>query len=146
MSDTKASTPSIVEHLKQEIANFKQSLEAEKIGTVIEVGDGIVKATGLAEVRASEMVEFDNGIQGVALNLEEGMVGIMVMGDYTGISEGMKVKSLGKILEVPVGEGLIGRVVDALGNPKDGKGPIKASKTYPMERVAPGVITRKSVH
>src|SRR3990167_10710887 len=143
MSATKAS---VVEHLKQEITNFKQNLAAEQIGTVIEVGDGIVKAVGLADVRSSEMVEFDNGVQGVALNLEEGMVGIMVMGEYSGITEGMKVKSLGKILEVPVGEAMIGRVVDALGRPKDGKGPIKAEATYPMERIAPGVITRKSVH
>lgn len=137
---------SMVEHLKQEIANFQTTLTTELIGTVIEIGDGIVKAVGLADVRSSEMVEFDNGIQGVALNLEEGLVGIMVMGDYTGITEGMKVKSLGKILEVPVGEAMIGRVVDALGRPKDGKGPIQNQATYPMERVAPGVITRKSVH
>ncbi|MBI4406937.1 MAG: F0F1 ATP synthase subunit alpha [Candidatus Kerfeldbacteria bacterium] len=137
---------SMVEHLKQEIANFQTTLKTELIGTVIEIGDGIVKAVGLADVRSSEMVEFDNGIQGVALNLEEGLVGIMVMGDYMGITEGMKVKSLGKILEVPVGEAMIGRVVDALGQPKDGKGPIQNQATYPMERVAPGVITRKSVH
>ena len=141
-----ATNVSIVEHLKQEINAFQTELKAEKIGTVIEVSDGIVKATGLSEVRSSEMVEFDNGIQGVALNLEEGIVGIMVMGEYTGITEGMKVKSLGKILEVPVGEAMVGRVVDPLGNPKDGKGPIKSDKFYPMERIAPGVITRKSVH
>jgi len=137
---------SIVEHLKQEITKFQATIQAENIGTVIEVSDGIAKIVGLANIRASEMVEFDNGIQGVALNLEEGTVGVMVMGEFTGITEGMKVKSLGKILEVPVGEALIGRVVDALGKPKDGKGPIKTTTTYPMERVAPGVITRKSVH
>lgn len=137
---------SIVEHLKQVITNFSAKIEAEEIGTVIEVSDGITKAVGLAHVRASEMVEFDNGVQGVALNLEEGMVGIMVMGDFSGITEGMKVKSLGRILEVPVGEALVGRVVDALGRPKDGKGPIQSAAMYPMERVAPGVITRKSVH
>lgn len=141
-----ATNVAVLEHLKQEISNFKQSLAAEQIGTVIEIGDGIVKAIGLANVRSSEMVEFDNGIQGVALNLEEGMVGIMVMGEYSGICEGMKVKSLGRILEVPVGEAMVGRVVDALGRPKDGKGPIAAQATYPMERIAPGVITRKSVH
>lgn len=143
MPETKVS---IVEHLKQEITQFQTTVQAENIGTVIEVSDGIAKVVGLAQVRSSEMVEFDNGIQGVALNLEEGMVGIMVMGEFTGITEGMKVKSLGKILEVPVGEALIGRVVDALGQPKDGKGPINTTTTYPMERVAPGVITRKSVH
>ncbi len=137
---------SIVQQLKEEIADFKTSIQKEDIGTVVEVADGIVKAVGLAQVQASEMVEFDNGVLGVALNLEEGSVGIMIMGDYTGISEGMKVKGLGRILEVPVGEAMIGRVVDALGKAKDGKGDIKSDKTYPMERVAPGVMTRKSVH
>lgn len=137
---------SLVTHLKEAIGQFHSEIQTEEIGTVIEVSDGIVKAVGLASVRSYEMVQFDNGVEGVALNLEEGMVGIMVMGDFTGITEGMKVKSLGKILEVPVGDGMIGRVVDALGRPKDGKGPIANTKTAPMERVAPGVITRKSVH
>lgn len=137
---------SIVDQLKQEIADFKSTIQQEQIGTVIEVADGIAKAIGLANVQASEMVEFDNGVQGVALNLEEGSVGIMVMGDYTGIHEGMTVKGLGKILEVPVGEGLIGRVVNPLGQPKDTKGELQSSHTYPMERIAPGVMTRKSVH
>ncbi|HLD21788.1 MAG TPA: F0F1 ATP synthase subunit alpha [Patescibacteria group bacterium] len=136
---------SIVEHLKKEITEFKAQIQEEKIGTVTDSADGIVRAIGLSDVKVSEMVEFDNGIQGVVLNLEEGSVGIMVMGDYSGISEGMKIKSLGKILEVPVGDALIGRVVDALGQPKDGKGPIKSTTTYPMERIAPGVITRQHV-
>ncbi|MBI2415352.1 MAG: F0F1 ATP synthase subunit alpha [Candidatus Kerfeldbacteria bacterium] len=136
----------IVEHIKSQIQQFKATLVTEEIGTVVEVNDGIVRAIGLANVRASEMVEFDNGVRGVALNLEEGTVGIMVMGDYAGITEGMKIKTLGTILEVPVGNGLIGRVVNALGEAKDGKGPITATAHYPMERIAPGVITRKSVH
>ena len=137
---------SIVEQLKQEISDFKTSIQEEDIGTVTEVADGIVKAIGLANVQASEMVEFDNGVRGVALNLEEGSVGIMVMDEYTGIREGMKVKGLGTILQVPVGEAMVGRVVNALGQAKDGKGDIKTDTTYPMERIAPGVMKRKSVH
>ncbi len=136
---------SIIDHLKQEIQGFKSSIKEEKIGAVISVADGIVYATGLAEVKSLEMVEFDNGITGVALNLEEGKVGIMVLGEYTGIHEGMTLKALGKILEVPVGTELIGRVVSPLGEPKDGK-TLKTEKTAPIERVAKGVITRKSVH
>lgn len=137
---------SIVAHLKQEIAGFKSSIQQEEIGTVIEVADGIAKAVGLSSVRSGEMVEFDNGVRGVAQNLEEGTVGIMVLGDYKGITEDMKVKGLGKILDIPVGDAFVGRVVNSLGEPKDGKGPIAATKTYPIERIAPGVITRKSVH
>lgn len=137
---------SIVAYLKQQIAEFKTDIQAEPIGTVIEAGDGIVKAVGLATARMSEMVEFDNGVQGVVLNLEEGTVGVMVMGDFSGITEGMKVKSLGKILEVPVGDQLIGRVVSPLGVAKDGKGAITSTTFNPIERIAPGVITRQSVH
>ncbi len=136
---------SIVEHLKQEIAGFKSDIKEEKIGTVIAVADGIATATGLADVRSSEMVEFDDGTLGVALNLEEGSVGIMILGDYLGITQGMKVKALGRILDIPVGEQMIGRVLNALGQPKDGK-ELKTTETYPMERIAPGVMTRKSVH
>lgn len=137
---------SIVEYLQHKIADYSSEIKKQDIGTIIEVSDGIVKATGLASVRSYEMVEFENGVRGVALNLEEGLVGIMVMGDYTGLHEGMTIKSLDKILEVPVGEGLIGRVVNSLGEPKDGKGAIASTQSYPMERVAPGVMSRKSVH
>jgi len=136
----------IVDHIKGQITNFETKISAEKIGTVVEVGDGIAKVTGLAEVKASEMVEFDNGARGVALNLEEGMVGIIVLGDYRGIKEGMTVKGTGRILEIPVGDAMIGRVVSALGEAKDGKGEIKTSENYPIEKIAPGVMTRKSVH
>ncbi|MCW1929776.1 MAG: F0F1 ATP synthase subunit alpha [Candidatus Kerfeldbacteria bacterium] len=141
-----ASNESIVGYLQQKIAEYTTSIKKEEVGTVVEVSDGIVKATGLASVRSYEMVKFENDVLGVVLNLEEGIVGIMVMGDYTGIREGMSISSMNKILEVPVGEALIGRVVDALGNPKDGKGAITTKKTNPMERIAPGVMTRKSVH
>jgi F-type H+-transporting ATPase subunit alpha len=137
---------SVASHLEQKIGQYKATMQEEQIGTVVEVADGIVKAIGLADVKASEMVEFDDGSLGVALNLEEGMVGIMVMGEYRGLREGMKVKATGNILEIPVGEAYIGRVVDPLGQPKDGKGPIESQESYPMERIAPGVMTRKSVH
>lgn len=146
MAEQEQKTDSVVEFLQKKIADFTGKIQEEEIGTVVEVADGIVKAIGLSDVAASEMVEFDNGVQGVALNLEDGIVGIMVMGDYIQIIEGMKVKALKKILEVPVGEELIGRVVDPLGQPKDGRGLINATQTYPMERIAPGVMTRKSVH
>jgi F-type H+-transporting ATPase subunit alpha len=141
-----ATKDSVVQHLKAKIADYKAEIHKEKIGTVVNIADGIATAVGLAEVRASEMVEFDSGVLGVALNLEEGTVGLMVMGEYTGIHQGMKVKSLGTILDVPVGEELVGRVVDPLGNPKDAKGDLKTTKRYPMERIAPRVMARKSVH
>lgn len=136
---------SIIEQLKAEIADFKSDIAKEKIGAVISIADGIATATGLSEVGVMEMVEFDSGALGVALNLEEGSCGIMVLGEYRGIAEGMKMKALGKILDVPVGKELIGRVVNPLGQPKDGKN-LKTKERYPMERIAPGVITRKSVH
>jgi F-type H+/Na+-transporting ATPase subunit alpha len=136
---------SIIDQLKNEIADFKTEITEEKIGSVIAVADGIVIATGLADVASMEMVEFDSGEIGVALNLEEGSVGIMVLGDFKNIQEGMKIKALGKILEVPVGDSIIGRVVNPLGLPKDGK-ELKTDKFGAMERIAPGVITRKSVH
>lgn len=136
----------VVQHLKQKIADYKEEISKEAVGTVVQIADGIATAVGLADVGASEMVEFDNGSKGVVLNLEEGTVGIMVMGEYTDIREGMTVKALGTLLEVPVGEGLVGRVVDGLGQPKDGKGPLDTDKTYPLERIAPGVMARKSVH
>lgn len=135
----------IIENLKKEIANFKKDSKVEHVGVVLEVFDGIVRASGLSTLKSSEMVTFPNGEMGVALNLEEDTVGIIVLGDYSKIKEGDEVKSTGKILEIGVGEALIGRVVDALGNPIDGKGAIKSTKTYPIERVASGVITRQSV-
>ena len=135
----------IIENLKNEIAHFKSDAKTEHVGTVLEVFDGIVRASGLSTIKSSEMVTFPNGVTGVALNLEEGSVGIIVLGDYSTIKEGDEVKATGEILSIGVGEALVGRVVDVLGNPIDGKGAIKASKTYPIERVASGVITRQGV-
>ncbi len=136
----------LIEELKKELSQFHHAVEREAVGTVLEVGDGVARVAGLSEVMASEMVEFENGALGVALNLEESEVGVMVMSDLGDISEGMKVKATGRILSVPVGENIVGRVVNALGLPIDGKGEIKSDKFYPVEKIAPGVITRQSVH
>lgn len=135
----------IVENLKREIENFSFQLKVEKIGKVLEVFDGIAKVSGLSDIKSSEMVTFPGGETGVVLNLEEDAVGVIILGDFSKIKEGDEVKATGKILEIPVSDSILGRVVDALGMPIDGKGAIKASKTYPIEKVAPGVVTRQSV-
>jgi F-type H+-transporting ATPase subunit alpha len=131
--------------IKQRIEKFSSATEARNVGTVVSVTDGITRIHGLADVRYGEMIEYPGGVFGLALNLEQDSVGAVVLGEYKGIREGDTVKTTGRILEVPVGPELLGRVVDALGNPIDGKGPIKATRTAPIERVAPGVIYRKSV-
>ncbi|MEX2052255.1 MAG: F0F1 ATP synthase subunit alpha [Candidatus Paceibacterota bacterium] len=135
----------IVENLKKEIENFKDTLRVEKVGQVMEVFDGIAKVSGLSDIKSSEMVTFPKGQVGVALNLEEDAVGVIILGEFSDIREGDEVKATGRILEVPVSDAIIGRVVNAIGEPIDGKGAIKAEKTYPIEKVAPGVITRQSV-
>ena len=131
--------------IKARIDKFQSSTEARNVGTVVSVTDGIVRIHGLADARYGEMLEFDGNLFGLALNLEQDSVGAVVLGEYKGISEGATVKTTGRILEVPVGPELLGRVVDALGNPIDGNGPINAQRRSPLERVAPGVIFRKSV-
>ena len=131
--------------IKERIENFEASAEARDVGTVIGVTDGIVRIHGLADARYGEMLEFPGNTFGMALNLEQDSVGSVVLGDYKHISEGDTVKTTGRILEVPVGEAMLGRVVDALGNPIDGKGPIDAQGMSPIEKVAPGVIERQSV-
>jgi F-type H+-transporting ATPase subunit alpha len=131
--------------IKQRIGKFDAAAEARNVGTVVSVTDGICRIHGLADVRYGEMIEFPGNLFGLALNLEQDSVGSVVLGDYKGISEGDTVKTTGRILEVPVGPELLGRVVDALGTPIDGKGPLNAKLTSPIERVAPGVIYRKSV-
>ncbi|KKU90255.1 MAG: ATP synthase subunit alpha [Candidatus Wolfebacteria bacterium GW2011_GWA2_47_9b] len=136
----------IIEQLKKQIEQFTPGTDVERVGNVIEVGDGIARVSGLSSIMASEMVEFSNGEFGVALNLEETVVGIMVLGDYLRIKEGDTVKSTGKILSIPVSEKMVGRVIDPLGNAVDGKGDIVSDVYYPVEKIAPGVITRKSVH
>jgi F-type H+-transporting ATPase subunit alpha len=131
--------------IKARIEKFQSATEARNIGTVVSVTDGIVRIHGLADARYGEMLEFDGNTFGLALNLERDSVGAVVLGDYKHISEGSSVKTTGRILEVPVGPELLGRVVDALGLPIDGKGPVNAKLKSPLERVAPGVIFRKSV-
>ncbi|MDO8505587.1 MAG: F0F1 ATP synthase subunit alpha [bacterium] len=136
----------VLEILKKQMHGFKSEAKMEHVGTVLEVGDGIARISGLSEAVASEMLEFGNGIYGVALNLEEGMIGAMILGEYNKIKEGDIVKSTGKVLSIPVGDAFVGRVVDPLGVPIDGKGAIKASASYPVEKIAPGVIYREPVN
>lgn len=132
--------------LKKEISNYNVAAEVEEIGQVISVGDGIARAWGLDQVQAGEMVEFSCGVQGMALNLEEDNVGIVIFGEDTEIREGDTVKRTGQIVQVPTGRGLLGRVVDALGNPIDGKGPLKDVASAHVDIKAPGIIARRSVH
>ena len=131
--------------IKQRIENLDVASQAQNEGTIIGVSDGIIRIHGLAEAQYGEMIEFSGGLYGMALNLERDSVGVVVLGDYKGLSEGMTARCTKRILEVPVGPELLGRVVDALGNPIDGKGPVEAQATLPVERVAPGVIARQSV-
>ncbi len=140
------STNQIVEELKKHIAQFEKTVEVEEIGTVIEVGDGIARMNGLTKCQAQEMLEFPGDVYGVALNLEEETVGAMILGEFKGIKEGDIVKRTGRILSVPVGKNVVGRVVNALGQPIDGKGEMKAEKYYPVEKIAPGVMSREKVH
>jgi len=135
----------IIEELKKEISELEVNTKAKNIGVITELGDGVARVDGLSEVVFNELIELPNNLKGLALNLEESSVGIVIFGDYTSLKEGDEVKSTGKILEIPVGDALIGRVVNALGEPLDGKGPIKTNKSYPVEKIAPGVISRESV-
>ena len=135
----------ITNDLQKKIESFEPKMGIADVGTVLEAGDGIARATGLANVRAQELVQFANGVMGVAFNLEKDTVGIIIMGDYAEIAEGMGVRATGRIASVPVGDGLIGRVVNALGEPVDGKGTIKFTKYRPIERIAAGVVERQDV-
>jgi F-type H+-transporting ATPase subunit alpha len=136
---------SILQELEQQIAGISTSVQKTNVGTVRQVGDGVAKVEGLSDVALNEMIEFDGGVTGIALNLEESEVGVVLLGDYSAVTEGAECRSTGKLLSVPVGEALLGRVVNALGQPIDGKGEIAASAHYPMEKIAPGIIKRKSV-
>jgi F-type H+-transporting ATPase subunit alpha len=135
----------IIENLKSKIAGFNPNVSVEKVGTVIEVADGIARISGLSQIGASEMLEFEGGVFGFAMNLDETTVGAVIMGEYDHIIPGQTARATGKILSVPVGEALVGRVVSALGVPIDGKGPVASSTLYPVEKIAPGVITREGV-
>src|ERR1700682_1555375 len=135
----------ITELLRQQIENYEQKIQVDEVGTVVTLGDGIARVHGLDKVMAGELIEFPHGVAGLAMNLDEDQVGAVLLGDYTVIKEGDTVKRTGRIMSVPVGEALIGRVVNALGQPIDDKGPINTDKFLPVERLAPGVIDRQSV-
>jgi F-type H+-transporting ATPase subunit alpha len=139
----KISADEIASVIQQEIEQFESKVDVNEVGTVLEVGDGIARVHGLSNVAAGEMVEFEGGIIGLAFNLEETSVGVIILGDYLKINEGGSVKALGKLLSVPVGEAVVGRVLDPLGNPLDGKGPVNSSKTRPVEVIAAGVAEKR---
>jgi F-type H+-transporting ATPase subunit alpha len=136
---------SILQEIESQISGLKTTTSKSNVGVVREIGDGVARIEGLSDVRLNELVEFPGGVFGLALNLEESEVGAILLGDEKGISEGTEVKTTGRLLSVPVGKELLGRVVGVLGNPLDGKGPINATTTYPVEKIAPGIIKRKSV-
>jgi F-type H+-transporting ATPase subunit alpha len=131
--------------IREEIEGYRAGIDVSEVGTVISVGDGIARVYGLEKVMAGELLEFPHGVMGLALNLEESQVGVVLLGQYTEIREGDQVKRTGRIMEVPVGDALIGRVVDALAQPIDGRGPIVSDKFNPVERIAPGVVDRQPV-
>ena len=135
----------LLQEIEAQIAGVKTAATKQNVGTVREIGDGVAKVEGLTDAMLNEMLDFGNGITGLALNLEETEVGAIILGDYTKIEEGGEVRTTGKLLQVPAGKALLGRVVDALGLPVDGKGPIKTDIAYPVEKIAPGIIRRRSV-
>ncbi len=135
----------LLQEIEAQISGVKTSVNRQNVGVVREIGDGVAKIEGLTDVMLNEMIDFGNGVVGLALNLEETEVGAIILGDYTGVHEGTEVRTTGKLLQVPVGKGLLGRVVNSLGVPVDGKGPVKSDVAYPVEKIAPGIIRRKSV-
>ena len=135
----------LLQEIEAQIAGVKTSVAKQNVGTVREIGDGVAKIEGLTDAMLNEMLDFGNGVTGLALNLEETEVGAIILGDYTGVKEGQEVRTTGRLLQVPVGKGLLGRVVNALGQPVDGKGPVKSETSYPVEKIAPGIIKRRSV-
>src|SRR3989442_1998589 len=136
---------SILQEIEAQIAGVKTSVAKQNVGIVREIYDGVAKIEGLTDCMMNEMLDFGGGVTGLALNLEETEVGAIILGDYLGVREGQEVRTTGRLLSVPVGKGLLGRVVNSLGQPIDGKGPIKESAFYPVEKIAPGIIKRKSV-
>ena len=142
----KFNSDEIASVIQAEIQQFGSSVDVREVGTVLEVGDGIARVYGLSNVMSGEMVEFPSGVTGLAFNLEEKSVGIIILGDYLSIKEGDEVRALGKLLSVPAGDAVIGRVLDPLGNPLDGKGPVNATVTRPVEFIATGVAERQPVH
>src|SRR5580765_3575814 len=131
--------------LRQEIENYERAIDVSEVGSVISMGDGIARIHGLEKVMAGELIQFPHDVSGIAMNLEEDQVGAVLLGDYTHIREGDEVRRTSRIMSIPVGEALVGRVVNALGEPIDGKGPIQSDKFNPVERLAPGVVDRQPV-
>src|SRR5438477_5438144 len=132
----------LLQEIEAQIAGVKTATAKQNVGIVREIGDGVAKIGGLADAMLNEMLDFGEGEVGLALNLEETEVGAIILGDYTNIAEGDEVRTTGKLLQVPVGKAMLGRVVNALGQPVDGKGPIKTDLAYPVEKIAPGIIKR----
>src|SRR6266852_5590719 len=135
----------LLQEIESKISGVKTTVGRQNVGAVREIGDGVAKIEGLSDAMLNEMIDFGNGIVGLALNLEETEVGAIILGDYTAVREGQEVRTTGKLLQVPAGKGLLGRVVNALGQPIDGKGPVKSDVAYPVEKIAPGIIKRRSV-
>src|SRR2546426_8914588 len=135
----------LLQEIEAQIAGVRKAAVKQNVGTVREIGDGVAKIEGLTDAMLNEMIDFGNGVIGLALNLEETEVGAIILGDYTSVQEGQEVRTTGKLLQVPAGKGLLGRVVNALGQPVDGKGPVKSDVAYPVEKIAPGIIKRRSV-
>src|SRR5215472_1306575 len=135
----------LLQEIETQIAGEKTTTTKQNVGTVREIGDGVAKIEGLTRAKLNEMLDFGHGITGLALNLEETEVGAIILGDYSQLDEGDEVRSTGKLLQVPVGKGLLGRVVNMLGEPVDARGPIEKAVTYPVEKIAPGIIRRRPV-
>src|SRR6266705_5414980 len=135
----------LLQEIEAQIAGVKAATAKQNFGIVREIGDGVAKVEGLTDAMLNEMLDFGNGVTGLALNLEETEVGAIILGDYTSIKEGQEVRTTGKLLQVPAGKGLLGRVVNSLGQPVDGKGPVKSEVAYPVEKIAPGIVKRRSV-
>src|ERR1700747_2239338 len=134
--------PDLLEELERQIAGVKTATARQNVGVIREVGDGVARVEGLTDAMLNEMLDLGPGITGLALNLEETEVGVIILGDYTQLEEGDEVRTTGKLLQVPVGKGLLARAVNTLGEPLDGKGPIESDLFYPVEKIAPGIIRR----
>src|SRR2546421_4822558 len=135
----------LLEELEAQIAGAKATTARQNVGVIREIGDGVARVEGLTDAMLNEMLDLGHGITGLALDLEETEIGVIILGDYTQLQEGDEVRATGKLLQVPVGRGLLGRVVNTLGQPVDGKGPVKSDVAYPVEKIAPGIIKRRSV-
>src|SRR6266536_4489830 len=129
--------------IEEQIAGAKRTADNQNVGVIREIGDGVARIEGLSDAMLNEMIDLGHGVTGLALNLDETEVGVVILGDYTKLEEGDEVRATGKLLQVPVAKGLLGRVVNTLGEPLDGKGPVKSAVAYPVEKLAPGIIRRR---